>query len=92
VRVRRHTARVVGPFAPQRRRGRLFAELRAVATTLRRESLADTVRSIYRCRVQQKHRGESQCVEGESHEGEVRVYRSPEGLQQIPTWPETAGG
>ena len=85
MRVGRHAARVVASLAPQRRPGGLLAELRTVAATLRRQLLARAVRCTDRCGVQQEHRGESQRVEGDSHESEIRVYRSSGSPQQIQT-------
>jgi len=85
VRVGWHTPWVVASLAPQRGPGRLFEELRTVAATLRRQLLARAIRRADRCSVQQEHRGESECVEGDSHGSEIRVYRSSERLQQIQT-------
>ena len=92
VRVGGHAARIVGSLTPKWRGDGLLANLRGFAATLRRQSIAHAVRCIHRCGVQQEHRGESQCLEEGSHEGEVKVYRSNRRPQQIATGIGMAGG
>ena len=85
VSARGHAARIVRPLAPQWRYSGRFANLRAFATTLGRKSVAHAVGCIHGRRIEQEDRRDGQCLEEGSHEGEVKVYRSDETLQQIPT-------
>jgi len=92
VRACRHAARIVRPLAPQRRRSRRFANLRALRATLRRKSVAHAVGCIYGRRIEQEYCHDGHCLEEGSHEGEVKVYRSDESLQGIPTEGWRRGG
>jgi hypothetical protein len=89
---RGHAARIVRPLAPQWRHSGGFANLRAFATTLGRKPVAHAVGCIHGRRIEQQYCRDGQCLEEGSHEGEVKVYRSDETLQQIPTEGRRRGG
>ena len=80
VRARRHATWVIGSLAPKRRGG-CFAYLGAIATTLRRKTIAHAIGRVCGRRIEQEHCGDSHCLEEGSHEGETKVYRS-EGCPQ----------
>ena len=82
VRARRHAAGVIRPFAPQWRPARGFAHLCALGATLRRKSIAHAIGRICGCRIEPEHRRNGQYLKEGSHEGEVKVYRSDERLQE----------
>ena len=82
LRARGHAAWVIRSLAPKRRGGYL-AYLAAIATTLRRKPIAHAIRCVRGRRIEQQYRGDGQCLEEGSHEGEVKVYRYGERLQEI---------
>jgi hypothetical protein len=82
VRARWHATWVICSLAPKRRCG-CFAYLGAIATTLRRKPIAHAIGCVCRRRIEQEYRGDGQCLEEGSHEGEIQVYRYEERPQEI---------
>ena len=64
----------------------------AFNATLRRKPIAHAIGCICRRRVEKKHRGDDQCLEEGSHEGEIKVYPGEACPQQIPTQGAGLGG
>jgi len=69
-----HAAWVIRSLAPKRCGGYL-AYLGAIATTLRRKPIAHAIGCVRGRRIEQQYRGDGQCLEEGSHEGEIKVYR-----------------
>jgi hypothetical protein len=91
VRVRGHTARVVGALTPKRGRDGSVTHFCALGTTLRRQLIANAIGCVCRRRVEKEDCGNGQCLEEGSHEGEPEVYPAHGYLQEIPAF-RTPGG